>query len=77
MKCLILFSGKNKKHIMNLLSGKFNQRAVKVRVCTGTVFSVNAFPRVTEIEQSLGGSVGCASNWWSGGWQNSFMEILS
>ena len=30
MKCLILFSGKNKKNIINLSSAEFAQRVVKV-----------------------------------------------
>ena len=31
MKCQILFSGKNKKNIINLLSAELAQRVVKVK----------------------------------------------
>ena len=30
MKCLVLFSGKQKKNVMNLSSAEYTQRAVKV-----------------------------------------------
>ena len=33
MKCQILFSRKNKKNIINLLSAENGQRVVKVKVC--------------------------------------------
>ena len=32
MKCLILFSGNNKKNTMNLLSAEFAHRVVNVRI---------------------------------------------
>ena len=32
MKCQILFSGKNKKNIINLSSAKLSQRVVKVNI---------------------------------------------
>ena len=31
MKCLILFSGENKKNIINLLSAEIAQRVVKIK----------------------------------------------
>ena len=33
MKCQILFSGKNKKNIINLPSAENAQRVVKVKIC--------------------------------------------
>ena len=33
MKCQIMFSGKNKKNIINLSSAELAQRVVKVKLC--------------------------------------------
>ena len=41
MKCQILFSGKNKKNIINLPSAENAQRVVKVKVDAFVVFILN------------------------------------
>ena len=68
MKCQILFSGKNKKNIINLSSAENAQRVVKV-------IAVSLLASVAQLDES--------SNWRPGGrgfkprrgWQHSFMEI--
>ena len=41
MKCQILFSGKNKKNIINLSSAENAQRVVKVKIPSGMANSVD------------------------------------
>ena len=53
MKCQILFSGKNKKNIINLSSAENSQRVVKVNDCTkqkGSFYHM----RMTISEDNLG-----------------------
>ena len=40
MKCQILFSGKNKENIINLLSAENAQRVVKVKITALELFSL-------------------------------------
>ena len=53
MKCQILFSGKNKKNIINLLSAENSQRVVKVKILL--LFSCQV--RCWEVQQQSGQTV--------------------
>ena len=65
MKCQNLFSGKNKKDSINLLSPELARRVVKVKMIK-RVRSVMGHLNILCI-CGLGGSVGCASDWRPGG----------
>ena len=51
MKCQILFSGKNKKNIINLPSAENAQRVVKVKFTVKILAGLNIM--LTSIEQSV------------------------
>ena len=66
MKCHILFSGKNKKNIINLSSAENAQRVVKVKSGFGDfelIFKVRIYQSTSHLRCDGGGGVGGISTY--------------